>query len=376
MTRRVQILNLEDPGSFSPIIVNVGSETREIQAGDYAEFSLSGQEAITVSEQRIHQKFDAKESSGLGRPAGTQALNFESTDDGKLKLADQEFGQEIAFDGNVLAEFKRAGHVTQDGELFTLHTSDKTAVYRAIDTYPPSGFLMRLVSVAPHHDNGGPLAPGQVSDGAGTETLRPGEVEPTGQPGTQSMQQPKSGVLQGGAQVAGEPAGGGYYRGGTPLAGNTGLESGQVADEYGRPTGTGAEEGQGSTFLPGEGAEPAGGQYGRAGDPTEQSDANSDEGRAERLRTQDQEPAADTAEDDEQPQRSDDDTAHAAEPVYEAEHRGGGSWSIMERNSGREVKEGLKKAEATKFNALSDEEKAEYIEGESDTETPKDDASA
>ena len=43
----------------------------------------------------------------------------------------------------------------------------------------------------------------------------------------------------------------------------------------------------------------------------------------------------------------------------EARHRGRGSWSIMRGDE--ELKEGLSKDDAEAFNALSDEEKAEYV---------------
>lgn len=49
----------------------------------------------------------------------------------------------------------------------------------------------------------------------------------------------------------------------------------------------------------------------------------------------------------------------APDTSLKAEHRGRGSYSIMRGEE--EVKEGLNKADADAFNALSDDEKAEYV---------------
>lgn len=46
--------------------------------------------------------------------------------------------------------------------------------------------------------------------------------------------------------------------------------------------------------------------------------------------------------------------------TYEAKHRGGGSYSIVD-GDGKEVAEKLTKADADSFNAMSDAEKAEYV---------------
>ena len=47
--------------------------------------------------------------------------------------------------------------------------------------------------------------------------------------------------------------------------------------------------------------------------------------------------------------------------ALEAKHRGRGSYSIMRGDD--ELVENLSKEDATTFNALSDEEKAEYVKG-------------
>lgn len=48
------------------------------------------------------------------------------------------------------------------------------------------------------------------------------------------------------------------------------------------------------------------------------------------------------------------------QPGYEAKHRGGGSWSVMQGDT--EVVEKLDKTAAEAFNALSDEDKAKFVE--------------
>jgi hypothetical protein len=47
-------------------------------------------------------------------------------------------------------------------------------------------------------------------------------------------------------------------------------------------------------------------------------------------------------------------------PAYEAKHRGAGSWSVMQGDT--EVVEKLDKTAAEAFNALSDEDKAKFVE--------------
>jgi len=53
----------------------------------------------------------------------------------------------------------------------------------------------------------------------------------------------------------------------------------------------------------------------------------------------------------------------APAPALEAKHRGKGSYSILDA-SGSEVMEGLSKEDAEAFNALTADEKAEYVKTE------------
>jgi hypothetical protein len=51
-----------------------------------------------------------------------------------------------------------------------------------------------------------------------------------------------------------------------------------------------------------------------------------------------------------------------AKPAYEAKHRGGGSYSVLDAD-GKEVVDKLSKEDAEAFNSLDEAEKAEYVAG-------------
>lgn len=55
--------------------------------------------------------------------------------------------------------------------------------------------------------------------------------------------------------------------------------------------------------------------------------------------------------------------APAEKPALEAKHRGKGSYSVLDA-SGAEVMEGLSKEDAEAFNAMTADEKAEYVKTE------------
>lgn len=55
------------------------------------------------------------------------------------------------------------------------------------------------------------------------------------------------------------------------------------------------------------------------------------------------------------------------QPVYEAKHRGRGSYSVLDAD-GNEVTEGLSKEDAEAFNAMSLNERAAYVASASDKE--------